>query len=58
MDGRREPGRPHNADAYARNRRARDGFVWLGLHEPDPTVPAMALAAFTLHRLFRRSGWL
>jgi hypothetical protein len=35
LNGRRVPGQPHYADAYAATRHRRDAFVWLGL--PDPT---------------------
>jgi magnesium transporter len=35
VDGVREPGRPDFAEAYATARRHANGFVWLGLHEPD-----------------------
>ncbi|GAA2711429.1 magnesium and cobalt transport protein CorA [Micromonospora olivasterospora] len=38
-DGRRQPGRPHYADAYTQTRHRRS-FVWLGLHEPAPAVMA------------------
>ncbi|MEU6076394.1 magnesium and cobalt transport protein CorA [Micromonospora sp. NPDC047074] len=51
VGGRREPGRPHFADAYARSRRARDAFVWLGLHEPDPAVMASVGRTFGLDDL-------
>jgi magnesium transporter len=50
-DGRREPGRPHYADAYERVRRQRSGFVWLGLHEPDAATMASVAATFGLHGL-------
>ncbi|WP_436671407.1 magnesium and cobalt transport protein CorA [Micromonospora sp. URMC 107] len=49
--GRREPGRPHYADAYARSRRGRDAFVWLGLHEPGPAVLAAVGRTFGLDDL-------
>ncbi|MFG3698693.1 magnesium and cobalt transport protein CorA [Micromonospora sp. NPDC047620] len=51
VDGRREPGRPHYADAYARSRRSRGAFVWLGLHEPDPAVMAAVGRTFRLDDL-------
>ncbi|MFV2114474.1 magnesium and cobalt transport protein CorA [Micromonospora sp. LOL_025] len=51
VDGRREPGRPHYADAYARSRRGRDAFVWLGLHEPDAAVMAAVGRTFGLDDL-------
>jgi magnesium transporter len=49
--GRREPGRWHYADAYARARRHRRSFVWLGLHEPGPAVMAAVGRAFGLDEL-------
>ncbi|MEV1332961.1 magnesium and cobalt transport protein CorA [Micromonospora costi] len=51
VHGRREPGRPHFADAYARSRRGRDAFVWLGLHEPGPAVMAAVGRVFGLDEL-------
>ncbi|MFF5175760.1 magnesium and cobalt transport protein CorA [Micromonospora sp. NPDC000089] len=51
VDGRREPGRPHFADAYAQARRRRGGFVWLGLHEPGPAVLAAVGRTFGLDEL-------
>ncbi|MFI7608385.1 magnesium and cobalt transport protein CorA [Micromonospora sp. NPDC049366] len=51
VGGRREPGRPHYADAYARSRRGRDAFVWLGLHEPGPAVMAAVGRVFGLDDL-------
>ncbi len=49
--GRREPGRPHYADAYPRARRHRRSFVWLGLHEPGAAVMAAVGRAFGLDEL-------
>ncbi|MFI6133613.1 magnesium and cobalt transport protein CorA [Micromonospora sp. NPDC051141] len=46
--GRREPGRPHYADAYARARHGRRAFVWLGLHEPGAAVMAAVGRTFGL----------
>ncbi|SCG37526.1 magnesium and cobalt transport protein CorA [Micromonospora humi] len=46
--GRREPGRPHYADAYDRARRGRRTFVWLGLHEPGAAVLAAVGRTFGL----------
>ncbi|WP_245714622.1 magnesium and cobalt transport protein CorA [Micromonospora inyonensis] len=51
LDGRRQPGRPHYADAYERARRQRSGFVWLGLHDPDSATMASVAATFQLHGL-------
>ncbi|MDR7277019.1 magnesium and cobalt transport protein CorA [Catenuloplanes atrovinosus] len=49
--GRRRPGRPHYADAYAAARRARGAYVWLGLHEPDAALMAEVGRVFGLHEL-------
>jgi magnesium transporter len=49
VDGQREAGRPHYVDAYARARRQRSGFVWLGLHEPDVATMTSVAATFGLH---------
>jgi magnesium transporter len=49
--GRREPGRPHYADAYAQARRRRWSFVWLGLHEPGAAVMAAVGQTFGLDEL-------
>ncbi|MFR9779134.1 magnesium and cobalt transport protein CorA [Micromonospora sp. MS34] len=51
LAGRREPGRPHYADAYARARRHRRAFVWLGLHEPGAAVMAAVGRTFGLDEL-------
>ncbi|RKN39663.1 magnesium and cobalt transport protein CorA [Micromonospora endolithica] len=51
LDGRREPGRPHYADAYARTRHRRDAFVWLGLHDPGAAVMAAVGRTFGLDDL-------
>ncbi|MFC4021581.1 magnesium and cobalt transport protein CorA [Micromonospora sp. GCM10011542] len=51
VNGRREPGHPHYADAYARSRRGRNTFVWLGLHEPGPAVLAGVGRTFGLDEL-------
>ncbi|EEP69852.1 Mg2+ transporter corA [Micromonospora sp. ATCC 39149] len=48
VDGQRQPGRPHYADAYARSRRGRRTFVWLGLHDPAPAVMAAVGRTFGL----------
>ncbi|WP_433280410.1 magnesium and cobalt transport protein CorA [Micromonospora sp. CA-244673] len=49
--GRREPGRPHYADAYDRARRTRRAYVWLGLHEPGAAVMAAVGRTFGLDEL-------
>ncbi|WP_433269951.1 magnesium and cobalt transport protein CorA [Micromonospora vinacea] len=51
VNGRREPGQPHYADAYARARHGRDAFVWLGLHDPGPAVLAAVGKTFGLDEL-------
>jgi magnesium transporter len=51
VDGQREQGRPHYADAYAAARRRRNAFVWLGLHDPGPAVMASVAKTFGLHAL-------
>jgi magnesium/cobalt transport protein CorA len=51
LDGRRQPGAAHFADAFDRARRHRRAFVWLGLHDPDEAVMAAVAATFGLHEL-------
>ncbi|MEV4660041.1 magnesium and cobalt transport protein CorA [Micromonospora sp. NPDC049301] len=51
VNGRRQPGRPHYADAFARAQRGRDTFVWLGLHDPGPAVLAAVGRTFGLDEL-------
>jgi magnesium transporter len=51
VDGRRQPGHNHYADAYVAARERRNAFVWLGLHEPDAAVMASIGATFGLHEL-------
>jgi magnesium transporter len=51
VNGQRQPGHSHYADAYAQARRRRNAFVWLGLHEPDAAVMADVGATFGLHEL-------
>ncbi|MFI7212982.1 magnesium/cobalt transporter CorA [Micromonospora maritima] len=51
VDGERQPGRPQYAEALAAARRERDGFVWLGLHEPDLAEMTEIAATFGLHEL-------
>ena len=49
-DGRRRPGSCTPADIAAM-RRAGDGFVWLGLHDPDEAELAALAERFDLHPL-------
>jgi magnesium transporter len=51
VEGVREPGRVHYADAARQVRRHRDAFVWLGLHEPDIATMRAVADAFDLHEL-------
>ncbi|WP_026919172.1 magnesium and cobalt transport protein CorA [Gordonia shandongensis] len=51
VDGRREPAPPDFHDALARVRTTGEGFVWLGLHEPDERQMNEVAAAFDLHPL-------
>jgi magnesium transporter len=51
VDGQRQRGHSHYADAYAAARQRRNAFVWLGLHEPDAAVMASIGATFGLHEL-------
>jgi magnesium transporter len=51
VNGRRQAGRPHYADAYARARRGRSAFVWLGLHDPGAAVMAAVGRTFGLDEL-------
>lgn len=51
MGGRRQPGSWHYAEAFARARRRRDGFVWLGLHEPSAALMGEVGRTFGLHEL-------
>lgn len=50
-DGVRLPGTPHYTQALAQARATGDGFVWLGLHEPDAAEMAGVAQAFGLHEL-------
>jgi magnesium transporter len=49
--GDRRPGTAHFADAARVARRQRDGFVWLGLHEPDEATMEQVARVFGLHEL-------
>jgi magnesium transporter len=51
VDGVRQPGRPHYADALDQARRLPNAFVWLGVHEPDQKEFADIAATFDLHPL-------
>ena len=51
LDGKRLPGRFSHADAVAEVRRRRDGFVWIGLHEPDEEQIQGIAETFGLHEL-------
>lgn len=51
LDGERQPGRWHHAEALAAARRAGNGFVWLGLHEPDLAEMTELAAIYGLHEL-------
>lgn len=51
VDGVRQSGRPHYADALAQVRRTGKGFVWLGLHEPIDLEFTDIATTFNLHPL-------
>ncbi|MFQ6326012.1 magnesium and cobalt transport protein CorA [Nocardia sp. CWNU-33] len=51
LDGKRLPGRFSHADAMAEVRNRGNGFVWVGLHEPDEHQMADIAATFDLHPL-------
>jgi len=51
VDGRREPGTPHYAEALRRARSERNAFVWLGVHEPTAEEFADIATTFDLHPL-------
>ncbi|MCX4469345.1 magnesium/cobalt transporter CorA [Micromonospora sp. NBC_01655] len=50
VDGRRQPGEWHYAEALAAARRER-GFVWVGLHEPELAEMSAIADTFGLHEL-------
>ncbi|CAM4133644.1 magnesium/cobalt transporter CorA [Kibdelosporangium persicum] len=50
-DGTRVPGRWTHADAIAEVREHNDGFVWIGLHEPDAEQIKGIADTFGLHEL-------
>lgn len=51
LDGKRLPGRFSHADAMAEVRNRGNGFVWVGLHEPDEYQMADIAKTFDLHPL-------
>ncbi|MEV0877910.1 magnesium/cobalt transporter CorA [Micromonospora echinofusca] len=51
VDGRRQPGDWRYAEALAAARSAENGFVWLGLHEPELTEMTAIAATYGLHEL-------
>jgi magnesium transporter len=51
VDGIRQPGQWHYRDALTAARQARNGFVWLGLKEPDADELADIADTFDLHEL-------
>ena len=51
VDGRRLPGRWSHDQALAEVRRRDEGFVWIGLHEPDAEQITGIADVFELHEL-------
>ncbi|MER7894200.1 magnesium/cobalt transporter CorA [Micromonospora sp. NPDC094482] len=51
IDGKRQPGDWHYADALAAARRAEHGFVWLGLHQPELAEMTAIADTYGLHEL-------
>jgi magnesium transporter len=51
LDGARQPGQWHYAEALAQAREREDGFVWLGLREPTAGQLAGIAETFELHEL-------
>ncbi|MGW5667970.1 magnesium/cobalt transporter CorA [Micromonospora sp. NPDC003776] len=51
VDGERQPGEWHYADALTAAREERNAFVWLGLHEPELDEMSAIAATFGLHEL-------
>jgi magnesium transporter len=51
VDGTRLPGRWTHIDAVAEVRRRGEGFVWIGLHEPDDKQIQSIAETFGLHEL-------
>jgi magnesium transporter len=51
IDGKRLPGRRSHSEALAEVRRRDEGFVWIGLHEPDEDQITGIADVFDLHEL-------
>ena len=51
VDGKRLPGRWTHTDAVKEVRKRSDGFVWIGLHEPDEHQMQAVADVFGLHEL-------
>ncbi|MCP2168795.1 magnesium/cobalt transporter CorA [Goodfellowiella coeruleoviolacea] len=51
VEGKRLPGRWTHAEAVEEVRRRREGFVWIGLHEPDEEQIQSIAEIFGLHEL-------
>ncbi|MFY1686118.1 magnesium/cobalt transporter CorA [Micromonospora sp. WMMD730] len=51
VDGERRPGQWQYAEALAAAREERDGFVWLGLHEPELAEMTAIAETYGLHEL-------
>jgi magnesium transporter len=51
VDGRRLPDRWTHTEAMAELRRRGRGFIWIGLHEPDPADLEALAETFGLHEL-------
>ncbi|MDQ1678131.1 MAG: magnesium transporter [Actinomycetota bacterium] len=51
IDGVRQPGYRHYAEAFAAARESHNGFVWLGVHEPTEEEFAEIAETFGLHPL-------
>src|SRR5262245_6945883 len=51
VDGKRQDGEWHYADALTAARKKGGGFVWLGLHEPSENELDEIAATFDLHEL-------
>jgi magnesium transporter len=56
VDGERQPGEWHYADALTAARRQRNGFLWLGLREPSADQLADIGETFGLHELAVEDG--
>ena len=51
LDGKRQPGDWNFAEALAAARTEENGFVWLGLHEPELSEMTEIAASYGLHEL-------